>query len=130
MPFLYDTPLGYASDIVAARIWRDDRDPTSNDYKNFSLGDIWINTANDSAWILVDRLATSGVWVQAASTGTGILTITGNSGGAVGADGSNNINVIGSGGVDVAGNSGTNTLTITTNQSAYRSTSSGISCSS
>ena len=70
MPFLYDTPLGYASDIVAARIWRDERDPLSSDYKNFSLGDIWINTSNDSAWILVDRLATSGVWVQAASTGT------------------------------------------------------------
>lgn len=44
--------------------------------------------------------------------GTGILTITGNTGGAVGADGSNNINVIGGGAISVAGSPGTNTLTI------------------
>lgn len=44
--------------------------------------------------------------------GSGIQTITGNSGGAVGPDGSNNINVVGSGVVSVAGNAGTNTLTI------------------
>jgi hypothetical protein len=44
--------------------------------------------------------------------GTGILSITGNSGGAVSADLSNNINLIGSGSVSVAGNPGTNTLTV------------------
>jgi len=44
--------------------------------------------------------------------GTGILTITGDTGGAVGADGSNNINVIGGGAISVAGSAGTNTLTI------------------
>jgi hypothetical protein len=44
--------------------------------------------------------------------GSGILTITGNSGGAVGADGSNNINFIGQGAITVSGSSGSNTLTI------------------
>ncbi len=44
--------------------------------------------------------------------GTGILTITGNTGGAVGADGSNNINVVGGGAISVTGSPGTNTLTI------------------
>ena len=57
--------------------------------------------------------SSGGTWIQAASTGTGILTVTGNSGGAVGPDGSNNINIVGSGGVDVAGSMGSNTLTIT-----------------
>jgi hypothetical protein len=42
----------------------------------------------------------------------GILSITGNSGGAVSADGSNNINVVGTGAITVSGNAGTNTLTI------------------
>lgn len=40
-------------------------------------------------------------------------TLTGNSGGPVGADGAGNINVVGSGTVSVTGNPGTNTLTIT-----------------
>lgn len=42
-----------------------------------------------------------------------IDTITGNSGGAVGPDGSDNINLLGAGGVTVTGVPGTNTLTIT-----------------
>lgn len=45
--------------------------------------------------------------------GTFVQTLTGNSGGAVGPDGANNINVIGSGNINVAGNAGTNTETIT-----------------
>lgn len=44
--------------------------------------------------------------------GTGIDALSGNSGGAVGPDGSGNINVVGSGPVTVTGNPGTNTLTI------------------
>ena len=44
--------------------------------------------------------------------GSGVDTLTGNSGGAVGPDLSNNINVVGSGIITVAGNPGTNTLTI------------------
>jgi hypothetical protein len=44
--------------------------------------------------------------------GTVVQTITGNSGGAVGPDGSNNINIVGSGDITVTGNPGTNTLDI------------------
>ncbi len=45
--------------------------------------------------------------------GTFVETLTGNSGGAVGPDGSDNINVVGDGTtIDVTGNPGTNTLTI------------------
>ncbi len=45
--------------------------------------------------------------------GTIVETLTGNSGGAVGPDGSNNINVVGDGTtIDVVGTPGTNTLTI------------------
>ena len=44
--------------------------------------------------------------------GSGVLTLTGNSGGAVSTT-AGNINVLGSGGIAVAGNPGTSTLTIT-----------------
>lgn len=46
-----------------------------------------------------------------------IETLTGNVGGAVGPDGANNINVVGTGGVVVTGNPGTNTLTISDSNS-------------
>lgn len=43
--------------------------------------------------------------------GSGIQTLTGNSGGAVGPNGSGNVNVIGAGALSMVGNPGTNTLT-------------------
>lgn len=49
-------------------------------------------------------------------------TLTGNTGGEVGPDSSNNINVLGSGAISVSGNAGTHTLTIIT-------TSGGVSWS-
>ncbi len=42
-----------------------------------------------------------------------VQTLTSNSGGAVGPDGANNINVVGSGNITGAGNGGTNTITFT-----------------
>lgn len=50
---------------------------------------------------------------------TNIQTITGNSGGAVGPDVSHNINLVGTGGVTVTGNPGTNTLTIGVSGSGF-----------
>lgn len=44
--------------------------------------------------------------------GTGILTVTGNTGGAIGADGANNINIIGAGAILIDGDPMTNTLTV------------------
>lgn len=44
--------------------------------------------------------------------GTVVQTLTGNAGGAVGPDGAQNINVVGTGDITVTGNPGTNTLTI------------------
>lgn len=41
-----------------------------------------------------------------------VQTLTGNSGGAVGADGLDNINILGASGIIVTGNPGTNTLTV------------------
>ncbi len=49
---------------------------------------------------------------QASGSGGEVLTLTGNSGGAVSPNGSGNMNLVGSGTVSVTGNPGTNTLTV------------------
>lgn len=115
MPFLDRSTLTYpATNSFPIRKWLDSaRDPTTADFRNFQLFDIWINDANDSAWIMVDKTATSGTWLQMATSGTGILTITGDAGGPVGPDGASNINLLSGPGITVTGNAGTNTLTIT-----------------
>lgn len=53
------------------------------------------------------------MYQTAIAPGTFVATLTGNSGGAVPPDGANNINVVGSGNITIAGNPGTNTLTAT-----------------
>ena len=87
------------------------RAPTTNDFRDFQIFDIWI-WINQGAWIMIDRTTTFGTWQKMGATGTGILSITGTSGGAVGPDGANNINLGGGTNVTVAGNPGANTLTI------------------
>jgi hypothetical protein len=117
MPFVDKSTLTYpATNAFPIRKWLDPaRNPVSGangDYRNFQVFDIWINDANDTAWIMVDRTVDSGTWVQMAATGTGILTVTGDAGGAVGPDGANNINLLTTGNLTVTGNPGANTLTI------------------
>lgn len=95
------------------------RPPTSTDSKNFYLGQIWLDTgtnipatAND-VYMLVGLQGNSATWV--AFGGGDLQTLTGNSGGAVAPDGTFNINVVGDGTtINVTGNPGTNTLTIST----------------
>ena len=119
MPFLDVSTLTYpATNSFPGRRWLDTRDPVSGangDYKMFQISDIWINEAASRAWICVHRTASSATWLNMASSGTGILTLTGNSGGAVSADGSNNVNLLGGGTLTVTGSPFTNTLTITQN---------------
>lgn len=57
-------------------------------------------------------MSQAGIARDSTSAAADIETITGNSGGAVGPDAGFNINLIGAGSVSVAGNPGTNTLTI------------------
>ncbi len=92
--------------------------PTQYDSANFSLGDLWLNTANNSIWLLVSLMGTGtsggslATWVQLNISGV-LNTITGNIGGAVPFDSSNNINLLGDGTtIVVTGNPATNTLTV------------------
>ena len=117
MPFVDKSTLTYpATNAFPVRKWLDTRDPvsgTNGDYKNFQIFDLWINEATPTAWIMVDKTATAGTWLQIATTGSGILSITGDSGGAVGPDGANNINLLTGSNLTVTGVPASNTLTIT-----------------
>ena len=116
MPFLNKSTLTYpATNAFPNGIWEDTRDPLSSDFKNFTIGNIWINYINKTAWILVDKTVSQGTWIKMAVTATGILDITGNVGGPVGPDIFNNINLVATGDLTVTGNPGTNTLTISQN---------------
>lgn len=86
--------------------------PTTSDYL-YPLGQVWVNSSAMSYWGLVNVTGTTATWEELSSgAATGLLTLTGNSGGAVAGDGSRNINLLGSSGVNIVGNPGTNTLTV------------------
>jgi len=88
------------------------RDPNSNDLKNFELGTWWENTTNYNLWYLAAQTAGVATWLLV-SGGTGsLVTLTGNSGGPV-SPLIGNINVLGTGVITVVGTPGTNTLTVT-----------------
>lgn len=93
------------------------RDPTTIDWQGFNLGTRWLNTIDQTYWVLVAKTKTSGIyvatWIQLTNQGDDVETITGNSGGAVGPDINGNINVLGdTTTITIAGNPGTNTLTV------------------
>ena len=87
-------------------------DPTPNDSQNFILGTIWLNTLSETIWFLVNLDGGVATWVQLSAGGGGtVISLMGNSGGAV-MPTSGNINVLGDGlGIVITGNPGTSTLT-------------------
>lgn len=96
------------------------RAPTINDSKNFIIGCLWLWPDTDSPahsaqiWMLTALLGNDATWTELVASGAnGILTITGDSGGAVGPLLGNVNLVAGAGsGLSVVGNPGTYTLTI------------------
>ena len=86
-------------------------DPTTYASQNVSLGDLWLNTANQTAWLLVALSKNLATWVQLGVT-SNILKLSGNTGGTVSPNGLGVISVVGDGTtITVAGNPGTHTLT-------------------
>ena len=95
------------------------RNPTPNDYQGFLIGDFWINRSTPSLWYLANK-SVGGLpvsqWIMlGGGGGSGILTITGNTGGAVPGDGMQNIDLLGLAPYTVTGNIVTNTLSISDN---------------
>ena len=114
-------PLAYAdSRLSVVPAVQAARRPLTSD-KNYPIWTEWRVTKDAVApavegefWKLVSFSAGSSAnWVMLGTTpGTAIATITGDVGGAVSPDVSDNINLVGGAGVTVTGNPGTNTLTI------------------
>lgn len=90
------------------------RNPTVNDYDNFTLQCQWLNSSTQQVWILVSKADFVATWKEFTGGGGsgGIQTITGDAGGAVGPDLSNNIDLQGGGPYVFTGNPGANLLTL------------------
>jgi len=89
-----------------------ERDPLTSDFNNFYLGTWWLNTVTNSLFYLAALENGSATWVSASSKSGLIETLTGNEGGAVPPT-AGNINLVGDGStIDIAGNPGTSTLTM------------------
>lgn len=112
-------PLAYMGvrPTRASAVILQNRQPTTNDYQNFDLGTWWIipvdaTFTQGEAWILTGKSNNSATWIQldAGPTSGIVLTLTGDSGGAISPTSAGNINILGSGSISVAGSG--NTLTV------------------
>jgi len=102
--------LSYEGQVAVAFINRTFPPTTSN--FQFDVPTIWMDTAAKIPYILVAKPMNVADWIPFGGGGIITETLTGNSGGPVSPT-ANNINVVGDGiTVDVVGNPGTSTLTI------------------
>jgi len=89
------------------------RVPTTNDYSNWNIGSMWIHNTTENVYMLVKKVNQVATWILIGAGSSDLETITGDSGGAVGPDGTLTINLVsGFSPITVDGNPGTNTLTI------------------
>lgn len=92
-----------------------DRAPTTSDWRNFKISDLWIHRDPSGSppygyFVLVDKPNKSGVWLDIGGTQSGdIQTLTGDAGGAIDPDSNGNIDVLGGTNINTAGT--TNTIT-------------------
>lgn len=113
--------LGVNAESPPNSVLLQNQDPTTSDWQNFIIGDLWINLngsptpPNPRIWMLGALERNSATWILIANgTGGDVSTLTGNSGGAVGPL-LGNINVVGDGTtINIVGNPATHTLTVST----------------
>lgn len=95
-------PLSYSwatpgADYSAQSVWAN-RAPTTQDFDNWFIGAIWIDestyvagTKDPEVWMLVRKDNHSALWIRFYGGGTGLETITGDTGGAVPPDATDTI---------------------------------------
>lgn len=111
-------PLSYmgVEPVSPPLLLTDNRAPTTEDYKNFNVGTLWIDRStapSEDIWMLVNKDNNVARWLMISQVVSAALeTLTGNAGGAVSGDALNNIDILGSGAYIITGNPGTNTLTL------------------
>lgn len=106
-------PLGYTG-TVAVPFLVENSSPTSSDFKNFSVPTIWSDPSTESAWILTAKPHDSAKWYRFVTGGSSISFLQGNNTSVdVGPNTDGVVKIVGtSGQIDVSGNAGTNTLTL------------------
>lgn len=88
------------------------RDPTSTDV-NYVLSQVWVNKSTPSLWYLGSKASGSATWIAAGSgTAGGVVTLTGDSGGAI-SPVAGNLDILGTANqVETTGTAGTITLSL------------------
>jgi len=114
MPFVNKSPLNWPVNSASSiRIFKLNRAPTSNDYKNFIVGDEWNDTSSSDFYKLVAKSLMSGTWRLMSGTAAAIETITGDDGIIVPPDLNNNINLTNvSTGYEFKGNMGASNVSL------------------
>lgn len=89
-------PLAYmgVEPVSPPQFVTQDFNPTVNDWQNFNLGTIWLNTATEGIWMLVSLQNNQAKWVLIGIGGGDVLTLTGNDAVIVSPDGAGNIDII------------------------------------
>lgn len=93
-----------------------DRAPTSADWKNFKITDLWIHrdpngTPPYGYFVLVDKPSQTGVWLDIGGTEEGdIQSVTGDLGTPVIPDANGNVDILGSAGITTTGSGDTLTI--------------------
>lgn len=107
-------PLSYEGDLAVTPpdVIKALRNPATTDL-NYQIGTIWINTSNNTNWTLTSVVSASATWTVNGSGATGgIVTITGDSGGAESPN-AGNFNILGTANqVRVAGSANTETISL------------------
>lgn len=111
-------PLAYEGSIAIPFINRNSV-PTTNDH-NFPVPTVWNYPNSNRAWILTSKPQNVANWRLLVSSTSNVLSLQGNSGGAITATSAGLINVVGDAStISISGNSGTNTLTASATFAAY-----------
>lgn len=89
-------------------------DPTIYDRNNVSLNDFWLNTTNNKVWVLVSLANSQAIWVDITAGGSspGVFTLSDDGNTPISPNGAGNIQILGDDAIDVTGNQGSNSLTI------------------
>lgn len=107
-------PLAYmgVEPSTPSQFVQDNRNPTTNDYDNFNLMAVWLNTVTYQVWMLVDKANFVATWIPFASSVSALNTLTADTGTNPVPPTANNIDLFGGTGIETVGNAGASLITI------------------
>ncbi len=106
-------PTGYLGikETNPPQLYFIDRTPTSEDSRPYDPGDLWIDQATDNAYLLIKKVGAIATWHNIGTAVSILGKLTGDTGGPINPDASDNINLLGGIGISTVGNPATNTIT-------------------